>query len=105
MKTQKEKTKTKNTKSNIIIILLIIAILLSSIFGYYAYSKYTSKLTGNSASTIAKWGFKVNGATQQFATINLEDTMTAVNNIIPDSLLRMQLLQSFLELSVLILAQ
>ncbi|MBO5349575.1 MAG: hypothetical protein J6A89_07155 [Clostridia bacterium] len=72
----------KSKKSKFIIILLIIAILLSAVFSYYAYSKYTSTLTGNGAATVAKWSFKVNGEPVQFATINLEDTMDNVSNII-----------------------
>ncbi|MBP3502634.1 MAG: hypothetical protein J6K42_04055 [Clostridia bacterium] len=83
-KSSNKKVTSKKTKSNIVVLLLIIAILASAIFGYYAYSKYSSTLTGNSASTIAKWGFKVNGATEQFATIELDKTMTAVNNIMPN---------------------
>ena len=73
--------KAKSKKSYIVVILLILAILISSIFGYYAYSKYKTTLTGNGTATVAKWSFKVNGQTEQFTIVNLEETMNTANNV------------------------
>lgn len=38
------------------------------------YSKYINRITGNGETEIAKWNFKVNQATEDFATIKLADT-------------------------------
>ncbi|MBP3502347.1 MAG: hypothetical protein J6K42_02570, partial [Clostridia bacterium] len=76
-----KKITTKRKKSYIVVVLLILAILASSIFGYYAYSKYKTTLTGNGTATVAKWSFKVNGQTEQFTTVNLEETMNTANNV------------------------
>lgn len=80
-KLQEEKITSQKSKSNIVVILLILAVIASSILCYYAYSKYTSTLTGNGTATVAKWNFKVNGQTEQFTTINLAETIDRSNNI------------------------
>lgn len=38
------------------------------------FSKYTNTIIGNGETEVAKWSFKVNEATEEFATIKLADT-------------------------------
>ena len=76
MNNQTTKVKSKN-KGAVVVLALIVAIILSM----YAYSKYTSTLTGNGTSTVAKWSFKVNGQTQTIPDINLGETMDAHSNV------------------------
>ena len=76
MNNQTTKVKSKN-KGAVVVLALIVAIVLS----VYAYSKYTSTLTGNGTSTVAKWSFKVNGQTQTIPDINLGETMDAHSNV------------------------
>ena len=76
MNNQTTKVKSKN-KGAVVVLALIVAIVLSM----YAYSKYTSTLTGNGTSTVAKWSFKVNGQTQTIPDINLGETMDAHSNV------------------------
>ena len=76
MNNQTTKVKSKN-KGAVVVLALIVAIVLSM----YAYSKYTSTLTGNGTSTVAKWSFKVNGQTQTIPDIELGETMDAHSNV------------------------
>ena len=81
MNNQTTKVKSKN-KGAVVVLALIVAIILSM----YAYSKYTSTLTGNGTSTVAKWSFKVNGQTQTIPDIELGETMDAHNNVVTPKL-------------------
>ena len=81
MNNQTTKVKSKN-KGAVVVLALIVAIVLSM----YAYSKYTSTLTGNGTSTVAKWSFKVNGQTQTIPDIELGETMDAHNNVVTPKL-------------------
>ena len=81
MNNQTTKVKSKN-KGAVVVLALIVAIILSM----YAYSKYTSTLTGNGTSTVAKWSFKVNGQTQTIPDINLGETMDAHSNVVDKKL-------------------
>ena len=81
MNNQTTKVKSKN-KGAVVVLALIVAIVLSM----YAYSKYTSTLTGNGTSTVAKWSFKVNGQTQTIPDINLGETMDAHSNVVDKKL-------------------
>lgn len=38
------------------------------------YSKYTNVVSGDGETQVAKWSFKVNSATEEFATIKLAET-------------------------------
>ena len=81
MNNQTTKVKSKN-KGAVVVLALIVAIILSM----YAYSKYTSTLTGNGTSTVAKWSFKVNGQTQTIPDIELGETMDAHSNVVDKKL-------------------
>ena len=81
MNNQTTKVKSKN-KGAVVVLALIVAIVLSM----YAYSKYTSTLTGNGTSTVAKWSFKVNEQTQTIPDINLGETMDAHSNVVDKKL-------------------
>ena len=81
MNNQTTKVKSKN-KGAVVVLAIIVAIVLSM----YAYSKYTSTLTGNGTSTVAKWSFKVNGQTQTIPDINLGETMDAHSNVVDKKL-------------------
>ena len=81
MNNQTTKVKSKN-KGAVVVLALIVAIVLSM----YAYSKYTSTLTGNGTSTVAKWSFKVNGQTQTIPDIELGETMDVHSNVVDKKL-------------------
>lgn len=53
----------------IVLLLILISLLLG-----VTYSKYISQINGKGNLDIAKWSFKVNGGTEEFATVNLLDT-------------------------------
>lgn len=53
--------------------IVLLGILISTLLGF-TYAKYISQVTGNGQFDVAKWSFKVNGETQELATINLTDT-------------------------------
>lgn len=63
-----------NNLSKKIIAGAALAIIGASAFLGITYSKYTNKITGNGETEIAKWNFKVNQATEEFATIKLAET-------------------------------
>lgn len=63
----------KNLSKKVLIGVALVAILISAIMGM-TYSKYISRVTGNGALEVAKWSFKVNDETEEFATIKLLDT-------------------------------
>lgn len=46
----------------------------ASVFLGTTFSKYTNKITGNGETEVAKWNFKVNTATKEFANIKLAET-------------------------------
>ena len=76
-KLQKEKNTTKSTKNNIVGILLIIVLIVVTILSYYAYSRYTSTLTGNGTATVAKWSFIVKINSQEITdSFSLAQTRT-----------------------------
>ena len=48
--------------------------IVAGVFINNTFSKYTNKVIGDGETEIAKWSFKVNQETEQFATIKLADT-------------------------------
>lgn len=69
----------KNKKLLMIAILLLLIVLV----GTWAFSKYTTTLTGTGTASVAKWSFKVNGsATETIANLDLKDT--TLNNKVVD---------------------
>lgn len=72
MSKEVEKTKNNNTFVIVILAILLIAVLA---FGIWAWSKYTTTLTGNSATTVAKWNF---GTTTTLKDLDLAKTGGAV---------------------------
>lgn len=61
----------KNKKLLMIAILLLLIVLV----GTWAFSKYTTTLTGTGTASVAKWSFKVNGsATETITDLDLLDT-------------------------------
>lgn len=63
----------KNLSKKVLIGIALAIIILSAIMGI-TYSKYISKISGDGTFEVAKWGFKVNEETEEFATIKLMDT-------------------------------
>jgi len=51
-----------------------LAAIVAGVFITTTFSKYTNKVVGNGETSIAKWSFKVNEQTEQFATIKLAET-------------------------------
>ena len=74
------KTNDKKNKSNslfmLLVIFLISAILCISSFGIATWARYRSVVGNNIVAQITKWSFKVNGEEEQFADINLADTIS-----------------------------
>lgn len=48
--------------------------IVAGVFINNTFSKYTNKVVGDGETEIAKWSFKVNQQTEEFATIKLADT-------------------------------
>lgn len=48
--------------------------IIAGVFIGTTFSKYTNKITGDGETQVAKWSFKVNNETEEFATIKLADT-------------------------------
>lgn len=48
--------------------------IVAGVFINSTFSKYTNKVSGDGETEIAKWSFKVNSETEQFATIKLAET-------------------------------
>ncbi len=48
--------------------------ILAGVFINSTFSKYTNKVSGDGETEIAKWSFKVNSQTEEFATIKLAET-------------------------------
>ena len=73
------KTKEEKKKSNgwfiLLVLFLISVILCISSFGIATWARYRSVTGSNVEAQIAKWSFKVNGEEEQFADINLADTI------------------------------
>lgn len=63
----------KNSRKKLLIGVALVVIFLSAIIGI-TYSKYISQVTGNGTLEVAKWSFKVNDGTEEFAKIELLDT-------------------------------
>ena len=78
MKTKEEKKKS-NLGFMLLVILLISVILCISSFGIATWARYRSVTGSNVEAQIAKWSFKVNGEEEQFADINLADTIAFTN--------------------------
>ena len=78
MKTKEEKKKS-NLGFMLLVILLISVFLCISSFGIATWARYRSITGGNVEAQIAKWSFKVNGEEEQFADINLADTIDFTN--------------------------
>ena len=74
MKTKEEKKKS-NLWFMLLVLLLISVILCISSFGIATWARYRSVVGNNVEAQIAKWSFKVNGEEEQFADINLADTI------------------------------
>lgn len=64
----------KDNKTKGIIILLVILLIIALVAGIWAYSKYTSTITGQGGATVASWSFKVNGQTATITNVSLTDT-------------------------------
>ena len=75
----KRKVRTSTNKGAVII--LALALIAAIVFSMYAYAKYTSTLTGNGTTQVAKWSFKVNGETQTIPDIDLTSTIDPHNNV------------------------
>ena len=75
----KDKESNKNKKNNLLFMLLVIVlislILCISSFGIATWARYRSVTGSNVEAQIAKWSFKVNGEEEQFADIDLADTI------------------------------
>ena len=74
MKMKEEKNKS-NLWFMLLVLLLISAIMCISSFGIVTWARYRTVIGGNVEAQIAKWSFKVNGEEEQFADINLADTI------------------------------
>ena len=67
----------KNNKSFKLLVLFLISVILCiSSFGIATWARYRSVVGNNIVAQIAKWSFKVNGEEEQFADINLADTIS-----------------------------
>ena len=62
-----------------IIIALLLTIIILSIVGITAYSRYRSNISGNGVLNVANWSFKVNGSESTFTTFDLATTMNDTN--------------------------
>lgn len=62
----------KNKKTLIIVILALLIVLV--LVGTWAFSKYTTDLTGTGSATVAKWSFQSNEGTTTLTTVSLVDT-------------------------------
>lgn len=63
----------KKTNKRILAVLALAVVLAGAFLGI-TYSKYTTKVIGVGETEVAKWNFKVNESTEEFATIKLADT-------------------------------
>ena len=61
---------------NILMGIAVVGLAATTILGI-TYSKYTNAVSGNGETEVAKWNFKVNSETEEFATIKLADTYDA----------------------------
>lgn len=61
---------------NILLGVAVIGFAATTILGI-TYSKYTNVVSGDGETQVAKWSFKVNEQTEEFATIKLADTYDA----------------------------
>lgn len=61
---------------NILLGVAVIGFAASTFLGI-TYSKYTNVVSGDGETQVAKWSFKVNKQTEEFATIKLADTYDA----------------------------
>ena len=61
---------------NILLGVAVVGFAASTFLGI-TYSKYTNVVSGNGETQVAKWSFKVNSETEEFATIRLADTYDA----------------------------
>lgn len=57
-----------------ILVGIVIIVIIASIFLGITFSKYTTEVTGDGETEIAKWAFKVNESTEEFTTIKIADT-------------------------------
>ena len=71
--------KKNNLLFMLLVLFLISAILCISSFGIATWARYRSIVGNNVEAQIAKWSFKVNGEEEQFADINLADTIAFTN--------------------------
>ena len=69
------KNKKQNLSFMLLVLLLISAIVCILSFGIATWARYRSVVGNNVVAQIAKWSFKVNGEEEQFANINLADTI------------------------------
>ena len=67
--------KKSNSWFMLLVLLLISVILCISSFGIATWARYRSVTGSNVEAQIAKWSFKVNGEEEQFANIDLADTI------------------------------
>ena len=70
------KNKKQNLSFMLLVLLLISAIVCISSFGIATWARYRSTVGNNVVAQIAKWSFKVNNEEEQFADINLADTIS-----------------------------
>ena len=73
--------KKKKIYNQIITLLTIILIVFILIAGY-AYSKYSTTMTGTGSASIAKWSFKVNGVSSETQNFDLAFTINPNENVI-----------------------
>ena len=67
--------KKQNLSFMVLVLLLIAVILCISSFGIATWARYRSITGSNVEAQIARWSFKVNGEEEQFADIDLADTI------------------------------
>lgn len=61
---------------NVLLGVAVVGFAATTILGI-TYSKYTNVVSGDGETQVAKWSFKVNEQTEEFATIKLADTYDA----------------------------
>ena len=76
-----------NKKKKIILAIASVSVIVTAFLGGSSFSKYAAQIQGNAVADVANWDFKVNGNSEQIATINLTSendvTKIAQNKIAP----------------------
>ena len=58
-------------KKKIILVIAGLSVIVTAFLGGSSFSKYAAQIQGNAVADVANWDFKVNGNSEQIATINL----------------------------------